>query len=293
MSKNALFTRPLAMAALFAVAAAAARAETLRVPADYPTIQAALTAAQDGDDVLVADGVYRGPHNRGLNFRGRAVVLRSENGPANCTIDCSGQDYGIVFDDRETLATLVDGFTITRAGMGFSGIFCQRSSPTIRNCIISEGAGPAIECICGATPAIEDCALVDNRVGVDDFENQGAGLASYSGSTPVLTRCQILKNRTVRGGGVAVDGGHAVLRDCVIRDNEADFGGGVFVDRDIEDGSITLERCSVVYNTAHVSIAGGAMYVRSGGAVLVQCDISYNKALGNYNRIAGIYSEGR
>ena len=35
---------------------AVAGAETLRVPSEYPTIQAAIAAAVTGDTVLVADG---------------------------------------------------------------------------------------------------------------------------------------------------------------------------------------------------------------------------------------------
>ena len=41
--------------------AAPVGADTLHVPGDHPTIQAAMDAAQAGDTVLVADGVYTGP----------------------------------------------------------------------------------------------------------------------------------------------------------------------------------------------------------------------------------------
>ncbi len=46
----------------------AAAAGTLRVPADYPTIQAAIDAAQPGDEVVIADGVYTGAGNKDLDF---------------------------------------------------------------------------------------------------------------------------------------------------------------------------------------------------------------------------------
>jgi hypothetical protein len=50
-------------------------------PADFNNIQAALDAAVSGDTVTVADGRYQGPGNRDLDFDGKAITLRSENGP--------------------------------------------------------------------------------------------------------------------------------------------------------------------------------------------------------------------
>src|SRR5262245_45668752 len=68
-----------------------ARAVELRGPLNCSTSQAAIVAASSGDTILVADGTYSGPGNRNISFHGTRLVVRSENGPANCTIDCADE----------------------------------------------------------------------------------------------------------------------------------------------------------------------------------------------------------
>ena len=68
-----------------------AMAVTHHVPSQYPTIQGGINAAVEGDTVLVADGIYTGWDNKELDFGGKDILLMSENGPANCIIDCEYQ----------------------------------------------------------------------------------------------------------------------------------------------------------------------------------------------------------
>ncbi|MBN2589216.1 MAG: hypothetical protein JXA96_05110, partial [Sedimentisphaerales bacterium] len=64
--------------------------ETLKVPSDYPNIQAAIDDANDGDIVLVAPGTYTGEGNRDIDFMGKAITVKSEYGPESCIIQCGG-----------------------------------------------------------------------------------------------------------------------------------------------------------------------------------------------------------
>ena len=76
-------------AVMMVAAAGRADADTLHVPDDYPTIQAAIDAATDGDDVVIADGTHTGDGNTNLDTRGKAVTVRSVSGDLTaCIMDC-------------------------------------------------------------------------------------------------------------------------------------------------------------------------------------------------------------
>ena len=55
---------------LLAICALPVSADTIHVPADFPTIQAAIDAAADGDEVVIAPDTYTGWQNRDLDFNG-------------------------------------------------------------------------------------------------------------------------------------------------------------------------------------------------------------------------------
>ena len=58
-------------------------AEDRLVPSVYTTIQAAIDAAINGDEVVVSDGTY----SENINFSGKAITVRSVNGAASTIID--------------------------------------------------------------------------------------------------------------------------------------------------------------------------------------------------------------
>jgi subtilisin family serine protease len=139
-----------------------------RVPTIYPTIQAAIDGASDGDIIWIADGQYSEEGNFDIDFKGKAVTVKSENGPENCIIDCKLKGRGFDFHNGEGKNAVLDGIKITN---GFAdrfggGIKCTASSPTIVNCIIEGNtAGEYGGGICnsyGSSPAITNCIFSEN-----------------------------------------------------------------------------------------------------------------------------------
>ena len=98
----------------------------------FDAIQEGIDVAQEGDTVLVADGTYTGPGNSFVSFAGKAITVRSENGPAGCIIE----DGWFEFSDGETGLSVLNGFTISEAFI--CAIECWESSPTIINCTITD-----------------------------------------------------------------------------------------------------------------------------------------------------------
>ena len=71
-----------------------ALAATIHVPADWPTIQAAINVAVGGDEIIAGDEniVAPGTYFENINFLGKAITLRSSDGPLMTIIDAYIKD---------------------------------------------------------------------------------------------------------------------------------------------------------------------------------------------------------
>ena len=252
-------------------------ATIINVPSQYPTIQAGIDVAVDGDTVLVADGTYTGTSNKNIDFGGQAIVVMSENGAENCIIDCEGDGRGFYFHSGEDINSVVDGFKIINGNgseTGGGGISCiDSSSPIIINCIInnntatSEGAG--IKCSNNSNPFICNCIISDN------ITDSGAGI-HCTWSNPTITNCSITNNTatTSNGGGILCSQSDPIIENCTITGNIAlnDAGGIQCMWSD------PIIKSSVIsQNTASVFHGGGIDMIYS-SLQIINCTLSGNSA---------------
>jgi parallel beta-helix repeat protein len=241
----------------------------LEVPSDYPDIQTAIDDANDGDTVLVAPGTYTGDGNRDIDFNGKAITVRSENGPQTCIIECEASrddcHRGFYFHNSEDANSVVEGFTITGGYISGSyarggGIYCRNASPCIVECILTNNValwnGGGVYCE-NASPRIADC-IVTGNVALRD------------------------------GGGIVMVNSNSVITGCVVSHNTANspgtdwgYGGGVIL---TSCDDLMLVNCLVTGNFA--SRGGGAMQCDSSNVVLTNCTICDNRA---EDRAGGIY----
>src|SRR5262249_44937705 len=207
--------RPLVLLGLLVVPALAATAAagTIHVPADQKDLSHALQHAQDGDEIVVADGTYAGGNNKNLDFHGKQLVLRSENGPAHCVIDCEGAGRAFHFHGGEGLASVVQGLTLANGNMNVGGaVYCKGSSPTVRDWLFTGNTahpgkyhgGGAMALEHGSSPLIEDCVFSGNQqIQSTQQNNAGGALAIEWNSNPTLKGCQFVGNHGQEGGAIA------------------------------------------------------------------------------------------
>lgn len=253
-------------ACLFMVDVRFAASDTLRVPGDFETIQAAVKAAKPGDVVLVADGQYRGAGNRDIVFAGKPIVVRSENGPDKCIIDCEKAGRAFFFESGEPPEAVVEGFTITNGmtdrQLG-GAIYCKNASPTIRNCVITGNStgifnGGGIFISGDSSTVVSDCIITENTAG------GGGGVFLENNVKATIVNCVISKNTAGVGGGFLVSGGTPTIANCRITDNESTgdfFGGGAIF---CNFSSPVVRNCTLANNKA--KDLGGAVFCNRGGS---------------------------
>ncbi len=250
-------------------------ANELLVPSQYLTIQSAIDASVDGDTVIVAPGTYTGEGNLNIDFKGKAITVRSQSGPDDCIIDCQHKANGFNFISGEDANSILKGFIIIDgAGRSGGAIICNNGSPKIVDCIITgNSTSPTGAIYCqDSLPEIIDCNIIGNEC---------SGIFC-SDSNPTITHCSIIGNSTVsRGGGIYCMSSSPVISYCKIIDNNANYtdGGGICC----SGGNPEITNCAIIGNTAR---EGGGIYGCNGP--ITNCTIAGNSVTGCSSRGGGL-----
>ena len=259
------------------------RAEILNVPTEkYPTVQAAIADANDGDTIIVAPGRCQ----ENINFLGKAITVRSTdpNDPnvvAATIIDGSNHpdpNIGsvVTFASGEDTSSVLSGFTITGGtgtwipvSWGFIGLRWNR-------------CGGGVLCYNMSAPTITKNVFFNNSAG------QGGGIYAYGDPvnpnnssdppvhiSPVITANTFIENRAIvehgftppdnrypcndHGDGgaiVALQGCDAIITGNLMQNNYARAYGGALHIRQWSRGFIADNR--IISNN---SIIGAAIHI--------------------------------
>jgi hypothetical protein len=208
------------------------------------TVQAAINAANAGDEIWVAAGTYSehiknkitGPSGSEVavdtalygGFAGTETARDQRNWQTNLTILDGGDPPPsptvngsvIIIDSGATQATRIDGFVITRGhGIAAGGIFVSGSGPVIANNTITQnfsnvGGGVLISNYKVTPPQVHP-TLTNNIIIYNYAIEAGGGIAVvgserinvYDPVAPVISRNNISRNVSeLHGGGIGIYG---------------------------------------------------------------------------------------
>jgi parallel beta-helix repeat protein len=235
---------------------AAADASVLRVPQDYPTIQAAIDAAAGGDTVLVSPGAYV----EQIDFKGKEITVESTDGPGSTIIDGNLAGTVVRILAGEGQRPVLRGFTIrngynfpdaggifayggpaliegnrVRGNFGCSGggIEASFSSATIRDNIVSGnrpnctgGSGGGILVGGAGTANVLNNVITENVAASD-----GGGISLFAAGSPTISNNVISNNVANGGSGGGISLGNAsdaLITNNMIFGNNAFQGGGIY-----------------------------------------------------------------
>jgi hypothetical protein len=242
----------------------------ITVPADQPSIQSAINAASDGDEIIVSPGTYY----ENIYFEGKNVILRSiePTSPtivATTIIDANSSGSVVTFSGTELSTCTLSGFTIANGYHSYrgAGVYGNHTLATIQYNSITSNTSTGVY-YAGQGSGIYSCngTIQCNTISGNTANRQGGGLAFCNG---------IIKGNIISGNSAGSSGGglaycRATIQDNIISNNfSASSGGACF------DCNGTIQNNTISNNSAD---AGGA--ISSCGGYIFNNVISGNSAIG-------------
>jgi hypothetical protein len=209
-----------------------AQAATLNVPSvPFPTIQAAIDAANAGDTILVAAGVYA----QSLVWTNKDLVIQGA-GEGQTIVTAAPVGVGPytghgLFTDGLSSASRIEDFTFS-GNVAFvgGGMHNVRSNLSITRCTFSgntglSGAGGMFNL--QSSPSVSNCTFKANHAGsVGEAGNGGGVLNSVHGNAS-FTNCVFVANSAFAGGGMSnIISSNPTLINCTFTANQADVANG-------------------------------------------------------------------
>jgi hypothetical protein len=198
-------------------------------PAEYATIQEAIDAAAEGDEIVVAVGTY----SENIHFKGKNIVLSSINptdqGIVNTTvIDGNNANSVVTFSGTEANNCVLSGFTITKGiALEGGGINGNGTLATIEYNVIIDNCAKYGGGVSRCDGIIKHNSILENyNVNYDNrpvYFGHGGGLYLCDGT---IVSNNIIRNTADHSGG-GLYGGNGTIENNTFTDNSAFSGGAI------------------------------------------------------------------